>query len=67
MNDKIQWSKDTIDKLNKFQNAGQFHPFTCDNGHVLIATENGWVCEKCPDYHQYWYHDFMVEDFKDGH
>jgi hypothetical protein len=63
--DKMQchWTKEVIEKLNKFQSVGQFHPFTCSEGHTLIATENGWICKHCPDYHQYWFHDFMVMDF----
>jgi len=58
----IIWSEDIVSKLNKWQIMGKFHPYTCDNGHTLIATESGWVCEKCPEYHQDWYLDFMLEE-----
>lgn len=44
-----------IKKLNERQVAGKFHPKTCVNYHNgdrnLIATPNGWVCDKC-DYTQ---------------
>jgi len=65
-----------IRKLNEFQNAGQFHPFTCDRkavecetnvtprdyskDGVLIATKDGWVCP-CGKYTQNWAHKFMGE------
>jgi hypothetical protein len=54
------WTQEQVDKLNKWQNAGLFHPFTCGNGHTLVATKDGWICPSCPEYHQDWAHDFMV-------
>lgn len=62
------FTKDQVDALNKWQQAGYVHPFTCcstnrsecpDEGQ-LIATEEGWVCP-CGKYKQLWAHDFMFE------
>lgn len=62
------WTKDFVEKLNKYQYSGEFHPYTCGNdecraknhhinGDVLVATEEGWMCMKC-DYVQDWAHSF---------
>jgi hypothetical protein len=61
---------EVVEALNRYQQAGQWHPFTCrrrnesphgwrwgDKG-TLRATEAGWVCDDC-DYTQDWAHDFM--------
>ena len=65
-------SADEIERLNHWQNAGQFHPFTCpnrgDGEHrqfngdlgALVATRRGWICPWC-DYTQDWAHDFMAD------
>lgn len=57
------WTKEQVDGLNRYQKSGLFHPFTCANDHggdrVLVATEKGWVCERCA-YTQNWAHEFMV-------
>lgn len=55
------WNQEQVDKLNRWQSDGRFHPFTCECGNVLTATVGGWVCSKCPDYHQDWAWAFMVE------
>lgn len=51
-----------VDSLNAYQNACQFHPYTCPgnkpdcNKHRnLIATVDGWVCA-CGEYKQDWAH-----------
>lgn len=55
--------------LNKYQENGTFHPFTCggencnrsereDDG-VLLATKEGWICG-CGKYKQLWAHEGMV-------
>lgn len=60
-------SKQQIDDLNRYQQRGDFHPYTCDRKSpdcevhqiprdyskdgVLIATEAGWVCP-CGNYTQ---------------
>lgn len=54
------WSPDQVDNINRWQNSGLFHPFTCSNGHTLVATPQGLVCEQDPDYHQNWVWDFML-------
>ena len=63
------WTDEQVAALNRFQQSGEFHPFTCGSGNrtdekhldgegVLVATRNGWVCPWC-DYRQGWAHDFM--------
>jgi hypothetical protein len=61
------WSPETVDALNRFQDWGVMHPFTCgiDSAHgtgKLRATEQGWKCTdpNC-DYRQNWAHDFMAD------
>lgn len=59
------WTKEEIKNLNEFQTCGYFHPFTCGNEncrHDLVATENGWICPKCP-YTQNWAHPEMLNGF----
>lgn len=56
-----EFTKEIIEQLNKRQQEGKYHPYTCDrsfsecqvelNDGVLIATENGWVCP-CGKYKQ---------------
>ena len=50
-----------VASLNAYQKSRLDHPFTCVCGdHInLIATTDGWVCEKCA-YTQDWAHDFMA-------
>lgn len=67
----IEMSADQIDQLNRYQNAGRHHPFTCpnrgDGEHrffngdlgALVATRRAWICPWC-DYTQDWAHDFMA-------
>ena len=57
------WTDEQVVALNRFQQSGQFHPFTCgnDSGHaVLVATAQGWKCTDC-GYTQTWAHAFMAE------
>lgn len=72
---EIIWSQEKVDRLNAFQHAGQFHPFTCggnrgDEAHTRYAVEhnedNGLLIAtpygwKCPvcSYVQDWAHDWM--------
>lgn len=69
---KAPWTQEQVDALNRFQESGQFHPFTCGSGnrcddkHLdgegrLVATVDGWVCPYC-DYKQDWAHEFMFMD-----
>lgn len=69
---KTPFSTEHVEKLNKYQQSGFFHPFTCcsagddetcerRNGKgegILIATNEGWVCP-CGKYKQDWAHTFM--------
>lgn len=65
-----------VENLNKYQQSGLFHPFTCGgsdwgieeceraNGTgegLLTATSGGWVCP-CGKYKQDWAWDFMASD-----
>ncbi len=67
---KTVFSADEVERLDRHQKAGRFHPFTCpnrgdgnhrDNGidlGGLIPTTRGWICQYC-DYTQNWAHGFM--------
>lgn len=64
------FTKEIVEQLNKRQQEGKYHPYTCDRSFsecevvlgnynhskdgVLIATENGWICP-CGKYKQNWY------------
>lgn len=62
---KIVFTQEQVDKLNKYQKSGKFHPYTCggnrtDEDHldgegILVATKYGWICPYC-DYKQKWAH-----------
>lgn len=70
MTDRIRapWSSEQVDALNRFQQEGGMHPFTCGYEHpahpnpILQATRNGWRCyvTGC-DYEQDWAHAFMAD------
>jgi hypothetical protein len=53
-----------VEALNRWQQAGTVHPFTCADDHgpddVLVATPAGWVCPSCA-YTQDWAHDMMLD------
>jgi hypothetical protein len=54
------WDDNTIKVLNKYQQSGWVHPYTCGDENcrdVLIATKDGWTCPSC-DYTQSWAHGF---------
>ena len=64
---KTPWTEEQVQKLNEYQQKGQFHPFTCGNGsHVLRATTDGWVCDECEkegkSWKQDWCHSWMAEE-----
>jgi len=61
-----------VERLNYFQRANIFHPYTCGSGNrtdanhldsegLLVATTAGWICPYC-DYKQNWCSAFMVAD-----
>lgn len=63
---KAPWSPEVVKSLNESQQRHDRHPYTCPGGPpgncrktptggVLVATENGWICETC-DYKQNWAH-----------
>jgi len=52
------WDDDTVNSLNRYQTNETYHPYTCEEGHLLVATKDGWVCsekENGCDYEQNWY------------
>jgi hypothetical protein len=53
------WGPVVARGLNQWQANDYVHPFTCPNGHVLRATDDGWVCDGC-DYTQDWAWAFMA-------
>lgn len=67
MNDRIEppWTPEQVAALNRFQQTGFMHPFTCPDHHGgdrdLTATPEGWVCLKC-GYTQKWAHRFMLDE-----
>lgn len=68
MKTEAPWTEDQTAALNRYQDAGWMHPFTCPHGHGnLRATTDGWVCDThtC-DYTQDWCHDFMFLDLSRG-
>lgn len=59
---KRLWSEEKVNALNRRQNDGRFHPYTCpgdrpecEGRRNLIATKDGWVC-RCGEYKQDWAH-----------
>ena len=55
------FTEEQVKALNKFQNLGYWHEFTCLCGAILIATENGWTCPDC-FYTQNWAFDYMADE-----
>lgn len=53
------FTPEQVEGLNRFQRQELTHPFTCPEGHILIARRESWVCPCC-DYTQNWAHNFMV-------
>lgn len=57
------WTPEQVEALNRFQQSGRFHPFTCPTAHPegrdLVAAEDGWHCPRCP-YTQDWAHAFQA-------
>ena len=58
------WSVEEVVALNNWQHNSGIHPFTCNCGNILTATIDGWICSKCPDYHQNWAYEAMFVPFK---
>jgi hypothetical protein len=65
------FTPEQVAEMEKYQRAGEFHPFTCgnrgDGKHgdidgdtgILVPTVRGWICRYC-DYTQGWAHPFMT-------
>jgi hypothetical protein len=61
---RAPWTPEQVEALNRFQQRGDVHAFTCLNDHgdlgrTLLATEQGWICPHC-DYTQNWAHSLML-------
>ncbi|MBF9135149.1 hypothetical protein I0C86_40435 [Plantactinospora sp. S1510] len=61
------WNADQVAALNRFQQSGWLHPFTCGDGDhggsrpALVAAKDGWYCPDVPcGYTQPWAHVFMA-------
>jgi hypothetical protein len=62
------FTPEQVAALNRWQERGDVHPFTCGNSQcrsshpndALVATPNGWMCRHC-DYTQQWAHGFMAK------
>ena len=48
-----------VERLKKYQDNPNWHPYTCHNGHKLIPERGGLKCYAC-EYTQTWCHDFSV-------
>jgi hypothetical protein len=56
------WTQEQVDHLNKQQQCGNIHPFTCGEcSGDLIATKDGWWCPKHPEYKQTWAMELDLE------
>ena len=59
------WTDEQVFNLNRWQQAGHVHEYTCPNDHegsrVLVACNDGWHCPSCP-YTQAWAHASAGED-----
>lgn len=58
------WNTKQVRNLNRHQDAGECHPFTCGETHEptnLLATSEGWLCPACGA-RQGWAWAFMGKD-----
>lgn len=58
---KTPFTPEQVTQLNRYQVSGLFHPFTCYNGHSLVARESGWFCPLDVPYSQDWAWEFMAD------
>lgn len=61
MTTKAPWTTDQVNSLNAYQRYGYVHPYTSENGNVLIATKDGWVEEEDGPVVQDWAHEFSLD------
>jgi len=47
------WSEQQVKRLTVRQQREGAHPYTCECGHTLLPTEDGWYCLPC-NYRQNW-------------
>ena len=56
------WTDDEVASLNAYQACDHVHPFTADDGDVLVATRDGWIHPVFDDeVCQRWAHKFMAD------
>ena len=53
---RIPWTQEQINSLKDRQQDTSQHPYTCNQGHILTPTKDGWRCfvTKCLNYKQDW-------------
>jgi hypothetical protein len=58
------WTDEQVANLNRWQQAGYVHEWTCPNDHpgsrTLVADNDGWWCVGC-GYTQNWAHPNMLQ------
>jgi hypothetical protein len=61
---KAPFTDEQVRILNKSQEMGYQHPYTCQcsGENILIATNAGWVCPKKCGYTQDWAHKFSLNE-----
>lgn len=64
---RAPFTPEQVEILNRYQERGDLHPYTCPNWHGepavrrnLVATESGWICRHCA-YTQNWAHGLHCE------
>src|SRR5271157_2144496 len=55
------WTEDQVKSLEGWQSCGFVHPFTAEDGTVLIPTVDGWRKTRDGSVVQDWAHDFMAD------
>lgn len=53
------WTDEQVECLERWQDDGKNHPFTCVCGESLIPYKDGWLCDSC-GHKQNWCHNFML-------
>ena len=54
------WTLLQIEALEKWQEDGTKHPYTCECGELLVPFTKGWYCDRC-GMRQDWCHDFSLK------
>jgi hypothetical protein len=52
---RAPWSDEQVKALEARQDMEMLHTYTCECGHQLIPSKDGWYCEECT-YTQNWCH-----------